>query len=207
MRKSKRIVAAGCFVLATSFCFFFATSSTLGWVPQCAIDGSCRILDGRMTGGGSIFMGTEAEGDFFVEPGTRITHGFQLHCDVNKGPNNLQIQIHRPNGEGGNFHLDHLNIVYCYDSPAIDQGKPAAPFDSLFAQGVGRYNGVAGYCADWEFTDAGEPGVDDQILSMRIWQPSTPGDCSGGVVPIILSSNAGHTLTYGNHQAHKSNKK
>ena len=118
------------------------------------------------------------------------------------------MQIHRPDGQGGTFHLDVLTAAYCYNSPTIDAGRPTAPFDSLFGQGMGRYNGTAGYCADWEFTDAGEPGTDDQIQSMRIWQPANPGDCSTNAAgPIIFASTAGHTLTYGNHQAHKDTKK
>jgi hypothetical protein len=204
MRKGKCVTAVGLVITAS---LFFATPYVMGWVPQCAIDGSCRVLQGRMTGGGSIFMGTQADGDFFVEPGTRLTHGFELHCDITEGPNNLQVEIHRPDGQGGTFHMDHLTAAYCYNSPTINAGKPTAPFNSLFGQGTGRYNGTPGYCADWEFTDAGEPGTDDQIQSMRIWQPANPGDCSTNAAgPIVFASTAGHTLTYGNHQAHKDSK-
>jgi hypothetical protein len=202
MVESRRIAAAG-LVLGASL--FFA-SFVEAWVPPCAIDGSCRIFGGRMTGGGSIFTGTADEGDFFVEPGTRVTHGFELHCDMAVKPNNLQVNIHRPNGDGATFHLDRVVASYCYDSPDIKSGKPAAPFDSIYGQGIGRYNGTAGYCADWEFTDAGEPGSDDQILNLRIWEPGSPGNCGTSNGPMIFSSTAGHALTYGNHQAHKDKK-
>jgi hypothetical protein len=204
MRKAYSLAGLGLVVVAS---LFFATPYVFGWVPQCAIDGSCRVWKGRMTGGGSIFLGTQAEGDYFVEPGTRLTHGFELHCDITEKPNNLQVEIHRPDGQGATFHMDNLVAAYCYNNPAFNAGKPAAPFNSLYGQGTGRYNGVPGYCADWEFTDAGEPGTDDMIQSMRIWQPLTVGDCrqntEGG---IVFASTAGHTLTYGNHQAHKDNK-
>jgi hypothetical protein len=203
MRKATTVLAAG-FALGASL--FFASYAG-AWVPDCAIDGSCRIFNGRMTGGGSIFLGGPEDGDYFVEPGTRLTHGFQLHCDLAITPNNLQVQIHRPNGEGGNFHLDRVHSVYCYDSPAINQGKPAAPFDSMYGQGTGRYNGADGYCADWEFTDAGEPGTEDSILHLRIWKAGSPGDCSTSDGPMLFASTGGHTLTYGNHQAHIDKKK
>jgi hypothetical protein len=201
MSNTKLTAAAG-LVLGASL--FFASYAG-AWVPQCAIDGGCRVFAGRMTGGGSIFLGTEAEGDFYVEPGTRLTHGFELQCDIAVKPNNLQVNLHPPNGgEGATFHLDQLIASYCYDSPDINPGKPSSSFDSIYGQGIGRYNGTAGYCADWEFTDAGEPGSDDHILNMRIWSPTRPGDCSNG--SMVFSSRGGHTLTYGNHQAHVSKK-
>jgi hypothetical protein len=41
---------------------------------------ACPGSPGRMTGGGSVF-----ETD-----GTRVTHGFELHCDVTDVPNTLR---------------------------------------------------------------------------------------------------------------------
>jgi len=38
------------------------------------------VAQGRMTGGGSIFTDT----------GMRVTHGFELHCDATREPNNLE---------------------------------------------------------------------------------------------------------------------
>jgi hypothetical protein len=166
--------------------------------------GGPRVLEGRMTGGGSIFTD---ENDLWAPTGTRLTHGFELHCDPLDQPNNLEVEVHLPNGEGGRFHLDELTFAWCWDDPDIDPKPPNAPFDSYFGTGTGRYNGVPGYCADWEFTDAGEPGTNDRIRSMRIWKPQDVGNCSHEeefLFSIYLEP--GHTLTYGNHQAHRDNK-
>src|SRR6266436_4256275 len=63
-------------------------------------------LDGRMTGGGSVF-----ETD-----GTRVTHGFELHCDVADVPNNLEINW----GPGDRFHLETLVSASCFTDPNIN---------------------------------------------------------------------------------------
>ena len=47
-------------------------------------------LLGRMTGGGSVL-------------GSRVTHGFELHCNVTQTPNRLQV-----NWAGNRFHLEPL---------------------------------------------------------------------------------------------------
>ena len=51
-----------------------------------------------MTGGGSIF----------TADGTRVTHGFELHCDPNISPNKLEV-----NFDGNSFHLEQLTYVNC----------------------------------------------------------------------------------------------
>jgi len=191
-----KAAAARFFVLMTSL--FLVISNTWGWVPQ----GSPQVLNGRMTGGGSIFTGTQDQGDFFAPPGTQLTHSFELYCDVTDGPNNLQVDVHLPNGDGGRFHMDQLLYSFCWDDPAIHPKSPSAPFDSMYGQGIGRYNGDAGYCADWGFTDAGT-GTNDQVLKLRVWKPFVAGDCRDG--SFVFSTTAGHTLTHGNHQAHKDN--
>ena len=145
---------------------------------------------GRMTGGGSIFTSI---GDTGVPPGTRITHGFELHCDVNRKPNNLEINIHA--GTGSRFHLEQLTFALCTDDPTIEPNPPAAPFDTYEGEGTGRYNGQPGATAEWIFTDAGEPGTSDRIKRLII------RDASGIVVLSIPEP--GHALTFGNHQAHK----
>jgi hypothetical protein len=182
-----------------------SVSNGWAWVPPCAIDGSCRILEGRMTGGGSIFTGDAEFANFGVPVGTRVTHGFELYCSVSDGPNNLQFDIHMPDGNGSMFHLDQIVSSYCWFDPAVgNPAPPAAPFNSIFGQGIGRFNGVAGYCADWEFTDAGEPGTNDTIEDLRVWLPTTPGDCRDG--HFVFGINRAIKLTFGNHQAHTDNK-
>ncbi len=145
----------------------------------------------RMTGGGSIFTSTPP--DTGVPADTRITHGFELHCDKNRKPNNLEINIHA--GSGSRFHLEDLTFARCTDDPTIVPTPPAAPFDTYEGKGTGSYNGQSGASAEWIFTDAGEPGVNDRIKKLII------RDAGGNVVLSIPEP--GHTLTYGNHQAHK----
>jgi hypothetical protein len=95
-------------------------------------------IDGRFTGGGSIF----------TVSGERITHGFELHCDPSIGPNNLEI-----NFGGDKFHLQSLTTAYCY--------KTKSGVFGIVGTGTGRYNGDPGYTIHFTFTDAGEPGKND----------------------------------------------
>ncbi len=134
---------------------------------------------GKMTGGGSI---TDTSGT----PNTKVTHGFELYCDVNKGPNNLQINW----GTGNKFHLDSLTSAVCVNDPAISPNPPAAGFNTYVGTGSGSYNGVAGATAQWTFTDAGEPGTSDHA-KMIITD-------SGGNIVLAISGN----LQHGNQQAH-----
>jgi hypothetical protein len=89
--------------------------------------------------------------------GTRVTHGFELHCDVADVPNNLEIN----RGPGNRFHLETLVSTSCYTDPNINAGHPAAPFNTYVGFGSGDYDGVPGATAIWTFTDAGEPRSND----------------------------------------------
>jgi hypothetical protein len=101
---------------------------------------------GRMTGGGSVF----------TSAGIRVTHGFEIHCDVTDVPNNLEI-----NWDGGNnFHLDVLDTAVCTQTPAI-QAPPNAPFDTFKGTGTGKLNSVPGATIEFTFVDGGEPGTKD----------------------------------------------
>ncbi len=144
---------------------------------------------GRMTGGGSILTSSPPD----TPGGIRITHGFELHCNVNKKPNNLEINIH--DSANSQFHLDNLTFANCTDDPTITPNPPNAPFDTYEGKGTGSYNRQPGATAEWIFTDAGEPGINDRIRKLII------RDNSGAVV--LFVPDPGHTLTYGNHQAHK----
>lgn len=138
--------------------------------------GALCTTEGRMTGGGSVFTAA----------GTRVTHGFQFHCDATEGPNNLQINW----GKGEKFHLENLDFAFCSDEDGIDEGQPEAGFDTYQGEGTGRYNGVSGYTAKWYFTDAGEPGKADTAI-IEIKSPSNA---------TILSVSG--NLKNGNQQAH-----
>ena len=127
----------------------------------------------RMTGGGSVVAGG------------RESHSFQLQCDVNQGPNGLEVNW----GKGNKFHLEGLTRATCSDDPAIEPNPPEAGFDTYEGAGTGRYNGVAGATAEWTFTDAGKPGSKDsaEIVIM---------DSTGSILAVS------GMLTKGNHQAH-----
>lgn len=130
---------------------------------------------GRMTGGGSVFTTSTS----------RVTHGFELHCDRGVNPNRLQV-----NWNGNSFHLETLTSAVCSDDPSIAPQQPKTSFDTYVGAGTGRYNGVTGATATWTFTDAGEPGKNDtaQIVIK---------DSLGNTVLTV-----GGTLDKGNQQAH-----
>lgn len=130
----------------------------------------------RMTGGGSIFLGA-----------LRITHGFELHCNKNDKPNNLEINWAGATQEN-NFKLGSVDFVRCSDDPAIVPNPPAASFDTYYARGTGTCNGQPA-AIEWTFTDAGEPGTADTA------RYNITGACTLNTPPTAL--------TFGNHQAHK----
>lgn len=129
----------------------------------------------RMTGGGTI-------------PGETIDvrHGFELHCDAAQTPNNLEVNWSKNN----KFHMESLDSAACSDDPGIDEGQPAAGFDTYAGKGTGRYNGVSGYTIEFVFTDAGEPGTAD-LAKIDITAP----DAS-----VVLAVSG--PITKGNQQAH-----
>jgi hypothetical protein len=134
---------------------------------------------GRMTGGGSVFT---AEGE-------RVTHGFEIHCDLRE-PNNIEV-----NWPGGNnFHLTELTGALCTDSPAIDQNPPVAPFDTFIGTGTGKLNNVDGARIEFVFVDAGEPGTLDTV-SIQVFDENNN---------LVLDVSG--PLDRGNQQAHRDNK-
>ena len=136
--------------------------------------GACENC--RWTGGGSIIS---AEG-------LRVTHGFEIHCNVNQHPNNIQV-----NWEGNHFHIKDLEYVYCNNYPELDPEHPEAPCDWVTGWGYGKLNGVKGAQINFIFTDDGEPGTHDYAW-IRIKDPS-------GVEVLNIDG----FLTFGNHQAHR----
>lgn len=134
-----------------------------------------KPANGRMTGGGSVFKGN-----------MRVTHGFEIHCDLSK-PNNLEV-----NWQGGNnFHMKDLTSAVCTDDPSINPKPPKAPFDTFTGKGTGKLNGVDGAKIEFVFTDAGEPGKKD-TATMKIWNKANN---------LVLEVSG--FLNRGNHQAHK----
>jgi len=152
-----------------------------------------------MTGGGSVFIGgitatTKVTGQS-LPSGTRVTHGFEIHCgNPPISPNTLEVNWPAGDTEN-NFHLENLTLGVCILDPAIKGPKPpVAPFNTFIGAGTGRLNGVAGASISFIFTDQGEPGTSD-TESMII------SDSFNTVVLTVPTT----ALTFGNHQAHNPN--
>jgi hypothetical protein len=158
-----------------------------------------------MTGGGSVFLGAGMVGG---PVGTRVTHGFELHCNIDAN-NRLEINWGKPNNH---FHLLNLTQVECEDT-AIIQNPPDAPIDTLEGTGAGRFTGAFGgvkyskapATVEFVFRDGGptrgEPGIYD-VASYKI---TVNG--SGAVVLNTDGTDADAIpdellLDHGNHQAH-----
>jgi hypothetical protein len=161
--------------------------------------------EGRMTGGGSVFLQAGMVGG---PVGTRVTHGFEIHCNI-EANNRLEINWGKPNNH---FHLADLTAVECLDTPII-QNPPDAPIDTFIATGVGRFSGNFGgtkyakapATVEFVFRDGGptkgEPGIYD-VASYKITL-----DGSGIVVLNTDGTDADSVpdellLDRGNHQAH-----
>lgn len=137
-----------------------------GTTPPADLDG-----DGRMTGGGSTWDGE-----------IRVTHGFTLRCDGS----HARLQV---NWEGHAFHLEQLDTIACWDDPGLDPMPRRADFDTLWAAGTGRLDGVSGVPFEILFTDDGEPGTTDTAEIV----------IDGGAAVWAASA-----VDRGNHQAHGS---
>jgi len=103
----------------------------------------------------------------------KVTHGFQLHCDSNSGPNNLEV-----NWLGYKFHLEQLENALCFDDGSVNEPPPKSngnpnsrkpTLDVYYGEGFGRWEGQCGAYAQWVMDDNGEPGKADQIVAMVIW--------------------------------------
>jgi hypothetical protein len=141
------------------------------------LDQSYYHEQGRMTGGGTCVQGD-----------LKVTHGFELHCNIDDLPNNLQISF------GGNiFHLEGLETAACFDDQAVGPSSPPeeVPFNTYRGSGTGRVNEVSDCTVEFIFTDAGEPGNNDTVDIVIT--------CPSGVILDIQEC----PLTGGNHQAHK----
>jgi len=145
-----------------------------------------------MTGGGSIFTlpGVGTAG------GTRVTHGFEIHCDPNNVPNRLEVNW----PDANNFHMLVLTNATCTYDPAVGPpNQPPAGFNTFDGIGIGKFNNLPDYKIVFRFTDAGEPGRDD-IAIYKVYDPNgTLIFQSGGATDAPIK------LTFGNHQAHKDN--
>ena len=150
----------------------------------------CLEIDGRMTGGGSVFD----DGD---RSNPRTTHGFELHCDPDHLPNHLEINWPKEGTRGNSpnnsnrFHLTLLTSAVCTETIVGRERPPTAGFDTYEGTGDGLYNGVAGATIVFTLTDFGQPGVDDIVVFLIT-------DAGGDTV-----LNVSDVLQMGNHQAHR----
>ncbi len=165
------------------------------------------VGEGRMTGGGSIFL---PEGAVPAKD-VRVTHGFQLHCaepteEIN---NRLEINWGKPSSR---FHLETLTSAICTDDAPV-QAPPTAPIDTFIGEGVGRFSGNFGgeryrnadATVAFIFTDGGpekgEPGIYDTAeIVVTVLDEDQNGTADDPVV--VLDTLGAHTLTFGNHQSH-----
>jgi hypothetical protein len=176
---------------------FSPFSSTGGCNPSCKYNENpagvmfygtliFAVKEGRLTGGGTT-PGTFDAGGMTLPVTVDIHQGLELHCDETQRPNNLEV-----NWDGGNhFRLDTLDSATCFDDPSKMPNPPPAGFDSYKGSGSGSCNGVPGATADWYFTDEGEPGTQDDVVSLSI-------TCADGSTVTA----AGQNNVQGNFQAH-----
>lgn len=138
------------------------------------------VVPGRMTGGGNSVTINDV----------KVTKGLTLHCDITLS-NNLEV-----NWPGGNnWHLTKpIETADCVDDPTINPEPPPAPFDTFNGTATGSLNGVDGSFIEFTFIDAGEPGGENDMVSLRIHT----GDAS---TPLALDMPLQFT-TGGNLQAH-----
>ncbi len=170
---------------------------------ECDCEGEEEHAEGRMTGGGSIFLSDGAIGG---DAGTRVTHGFQLHCAEPAEEVNNRLEI---NWNKSKFHLETLTSVECFET-ALDQGHPVAPIDTLHGMGEGRFSGtfngrdyrMVDAKIEFTLTDDGEPGrTDTSDYRIVVLDGNRDGVENDPVV--VLDTNGPEFLTHGNHQAHK----
>jgi hypothetical protein len=157
-------------------------------IAVCTFVNDSPVQFGYFTGGGRVLTGS------LTDPTTgeelrKVTHGFQLHCNSESGPNNLQV-----NWLGNKFHLEQLVAAVCVDDgstneppPNPNPGKNKPTLDVYRGEGYGRYNGECGAYAEWVMDDNSEPGKEDHIVSLVIWD-----EFEGNVV---LSLNPGESNT------------
>src|SRR5437667_4069641 len=170
------------------------------------------VCPGRMTGGGSVFKGSNQVVTAQVDNNNRVTHGFELHCGCDSAttpslgappalPNNLEINWGTP-GDKYKFKLDVLTSADCFYDPSVGSpNPPPAGFNTMLGIGTGFLDNTKdpGNIV-FTFTDAGEPGG-------NTGNAAPPPDTAAYLIingsnTVVLSVPA-TALTYGNHQAHR----
>ena len=156
---------------------------------------------GFFVGGGRVITPLSAGIDLIPKkPGDDtfiLTHGFELHCDPSQGPNNLEVNWGGKK-DGHRFHLEELESATCIDDQTPNEPPPSPhpgpTLDVYTGQGTGRYNGECGASAQWIMEDNGEPGKNDTIIKLVIF------DAGGNLVLNIDDPQNPLNLKSGNHQ-------
>ena len=175
---------------------------------------------GRMTGGGKL-LECVSDGSTCVDilgntsptnPG--VTNGYELHCNGNLLPNNLEINDHL--NDSFKFKLETLHTANCFtDADFSGPNPPSAGFNTFVGLGNGTWShgGTSQpACAEWTFVDGGS-GHDSESY-IRITDTPSPAvdfcplpggtsitshtDCLGTVLLLVPFGQ----LT-GQNQAHK----
>lgn len=133
-------------------------------------------LAGRMSGGGMV-----------KQNNVKYTHNFTLRCDDASPWNWMQIKWGNGWRNKKKFRLTELTSAVCSEQPDIDAAWPKAGFNTFKGAGNGVLNGEPA-TINFEITDAGEPGRNDEI------RYTITGDKGVSV---------SGKLKWGNHQAHK----
>ena len=172
-------------------------------------------FEGRMTGGGSVFLKAGAIGG---PAGARVTHGFELHCAQNSktgGPiqdvnNRLEINW---NSNKSKFHLLSLSAVQCFETPIVQAPPKSAPIDTMILTGNGRFSGTfngksydkVAARVEATLTDGGnvkgEPGKDD-TSDYRVIVLDGNKDGVANDPLVVLDTKGALKISFGNHQAH-----
>lgn len=96
----------------------------------------------------------QGQDNFFANPSVKLK--FELRCNLNDKPNNLEI-----NWKDNRFELNELTSAACFNDSSIHTSK--AGFNTYVGTGTGTYNGVDKADASWTFTDVEKHGINDTV--------------------------------------------
>jgi hypothetical protein len=119
---------------------------------ECKLGGGLALpKKARMTGGARLAA--------VVPAGAEPQISGITYCDVDEGPNRIEVNWKDTAGKEHRFHLTEMTSASCSDDPTIIPNPPDADFDTHDLQGNGRLDGVAGATITLRRQDAGEKGA------------------------------------------------
>lgn len=182
----------GQFLVADEFTgvIYAYTGPDVGGVPQRTVFSNTGY---QMEGQTLVTCPAQTSTKGFMTGGGQMTsfaasHGLEVGCTVNSNHHNLEVNWAGAN----NFHMDTITSVSCYLDPTLpDPAPPPAGFNTMVLRGTGKYNNQPGASVFAIFTDAGEPGTNDQAMIQVTFNGSQ-------VLNVPLDK-----VATGNQQAHK----